>query len=259
MPMLDQVGRATSSGLRRPFCCGGRMRKRREAAWRAAFLAALARGGSVKGAAEAAGVDRTTAYQARSGDADLAACWAAALAEGRERLARGERPVLAGNEVVRSSRHGRPCVMRAGAGRWSAGKEALFLTVLEEGANVRRAAAAAGLSTQALYARRRREPAFAESWAAAVRGGYLDVEALLIENAKSVLGGAAAPEEAEGAGRLTGEMSVTDAINILKLHRASAKGGAPQRYDWRAQEPDIEEVRAEVLRKVAAMERAIRA
>jgi hypothetical protein len=84
-----------------------------------------------------------------------------------------------------------------------------------------------------------------------VRGGYLDVEALLIENAKAVLAGLPPPRE-----RLTTPMSVAEAISILKLHRASALGGAPQRYGWRAREPDIEEVRAEVLRKVAAMERA---
>lgn len=231
--------------------------KRKEAAWRAPFLAALARGGSVKGAARAAGVDKTTAYQARGRDAEFAARWVAALAEGRGRLERGETPPLARDEIVRSSRHGRPCVMQAGPGRWSAAKEALFLAALEEGANVARAAAAAGISTTALYARRRREPAFCQAWAAAVRGGYLDVEAMLIENAKALLSGAPAPSGAQpGSGRLTGEMSVGDAINILKLHRAAVKGGAPQRYGWRAQEPDIEEVRAEVLRKVAAMERA---
>jgi hypothetical protein len=85
-----------------------------------------------------------------------------------------------------------------------------------------------------------------------VRGGYLDVEALLIENAKAVLAGDPPPPR----GRLTEPMSVAEAISVLKLHRASAAGGAPQRYGWRAREPDIEEVRAEVLRKVAAMERA---
>ena len=229
------------------------MGRSNETAWRAEFLAALARGGSVKGAAAAAGVDRTTAYEARKRDPDFAARWAAALAEGRGRLERGETPALERDEIVRSSRHGRPCVMRAGPGRWSAAKEAMFLAALEESANVSRAAEAAGISTTALYARRRREPAFAEAWASAVRGGYLDVEALAIENAKAVLSGAPAPS---GTGRLTGEMSVADAINILRLHRSAVKGGAPQRYDWRAQEPDIEDVRAEVLRKVAAMERA---
>jgi hypothetical protein len=74
-----------------------------------------------------------------------------ALGEGRARIGRGETPAIGRDEIVRSSRHGRPCVMRVGPGRWSAGKEALFLAVLEEGANVKRAAEAAGLSTTALY------------------------------------------------------------------------------------------------------------
>ncbi|HZG45694.1 MAG TPA: hypothetical protein VEZ41_05440, partial [Allosphingosinicella sp.] len=184
--------------------------------------------------------------------------------EGRGRLAasatgKGAAPALAGDEVVRGSRRGRPCIALVGPGRWSADKEATFLAALEEGANVRRAARAARISTTALYTRRQREPAFREAWAEAVRGGYLDVEALLIENMKAVLGDAPRPRRGKGQrGRLTDDISVADAINILKLHRASVKGGAPQRYDWRAAEPDIEEVRAEVLRKVAAMERKAR-
>jgi hypothetical protein len=35
-----------------------------------------------------------------------------------------------------------------------------------------------------------------------------------------------------------------EAIDIRRLRRASARGGAPQRYGWRAAEPDVEEVRA---------------
>lgn len=230
------------------------MGERREAMWWAGFLEALAVCGSVKAAAGAAGVDKSTVYYSRKAHAGFAARWDVALAAARGRLMRGEAPALKRDEIVRASRHGRPCVMRVGPGRWSAAKEAVFLSALEEGANVKRAAAAAGISTCTLYTRRRREPAFFAAWAEAVRGGYLDVEALLIENAKTVLGGGE-PAAEDGERRLTGEMSVADAINILKLHRASVKGGAPQRYDWRAQEPDIEEVRAEILRKVEAMER----
>jgi hypothetical protein len=226
---------------------------RRNAAWRRRFLVALVRGGSVTGAARAAGVDRTGVYLVRRRDADFAARWDAALAAAREQLAGRTAPKLAGAEVVRSSRHGRPCIALVGPDRWSADREALFLAALAEGANVRRAARAARISTTALYLRRQREPAFAAAWEAAVREGYLDVEALLIENAKAVLSNAPRPRR---RGRLTEDVSVADAINILRLHRAAVKGGAPQRYDWRAAEPDIEEVRAEVLRKVAAMERA---
>ncbi len=51
------------------------------------------------------------------------------------------------------------------------------------------------------------------------------------------------------------EVSNAEMFNILKLHRASVSGGRGQRYGWRKQEPDIETVRAEVLRKVALMEK----
>jgi hypothetical protein len=80
------------------------------------------------------------------------------------------------------------------------------------------------------------------------------MEAMLIEHGKAVLSDA--PRPRGRARRLKEDMTVAEAISVLKLYRASVKGGAPQRYGWRAAEPDIEEVRAEVLRKVAAMERA---
>ena len=48
-------------------------------------------------------------------------------------------------------------------------------------------------------------------------------------------------------------MTAADVLNLLRLHRAGVRGGRPQRYAWRAQEPDIEEVRAEVLRRLAVM------
>ncbi len=228
---------------RRPAVEGARAR------WQRDFLAALALGASMRGAARAAGVDHSTAYAARKVDADFAGRWAAAQAEGRGRLEQGEAPPLARDEIVRKSKHGRPCIMRVGPGRWSAAKEAEFLAHVEAGANVARAADLVGMSREAVYARRRREPGFAADWAEAVRSGYLDVEALLIENFRAVLSGAPRPA---GSG-LTGEITVADAMNLLKLHRSTAKGGAPQRYNWRAREPDIEEVRAEILRKVEAI------
>lgn len=228
--------------------------------WRAGFLRALGRSGSVAGAARAAGVDRTTAHGARARDARFAAAWDKAVAGARARLGAGVGPPMARDEIVRRSRHGRPCVMRAGPGRWSAGKEALFLAVLEDTANVRAAADAVGMSTTAIYARRAAQPGFAEAWAKALATGYADVELLLIRNAKAVLDDAPRPRRREGEGRgLKDDMTVADALNLLRLHRAGVKGGAPQRYGWRAREPDIEEVRAEVLRKVAAMEKAGRA
>ena len=50
-------------------------------------------------------------------------------------------------------------------------------------------------------------------------------------------------------------MTAADALNLLRLHRAEVKGGHPQLYGWRRSEPDIEAVRAEVMRKLEAMAR----
>jgi hypothetical protein len=207
-------------------------------------------------------VDHSSAYYLRKRDADFAQDWAAALAEGRGRLAAGR--TAAGGAGAGAGRggariaHGRPCIARVGPGRWSAGKEAAFLAALEESGNVSRAARAARISTPGALCAAQPRAGLRQAWAAAVRGGYLDVEALLIENARRCCRARAAAGPRGHKRRLKDDMSVADAINILKLHRASVKGGAPQRYGWRAAEPDIEEVRAEILRKVEAMERRAR-
>src|SRR5690606_26043804 len=54
--------------------------------WRRVFLRELARGGSVALAAEACGIDRSSAYQARNRNAAFAASWERALETAREAL-----------------------------------------------------------------------------------------------------------------------------------------------------------------------------
>lgn len=261
-------------------------------AWRRAFLRELGRSGSVAAAAEAGGVDRSSAYQLRKRNAAFAASWDRALAAARENLG-GESPSrwlrpaalpgeglgvgavslrspdkphpnpspegeglkaprLRDDETIRSSRSGRPCIARVGPARWSARSERAFLAELTASANVAAAARAARVSTTAAYNRRRLWPAFAEAWADALAEGYVRIETLLIHAATSTLD----PEPAPEAAREAPIMSVEQAMNLFKLHRASQQGGKPQRYGWRQREPNIEEVRAEILRKVAAMERA---
>jgi hypothetical protein len=142
--------------------------------------------------------------------------------------------------------------VRAGPGRWSTKGERAFLAELTATANVAAAARAAGVSSTAAYNRRRRWPAFAEAWREALAEGYVRIETLLIHAATVSLDPEPDPETLSEAP----PMSVDQALNLWKIHRASQHGGKPQRYGWRLQEPDIEEVRAEILRKVAAMERA---
>ena len=52
-------------------------------------------------------------------------------------------------------------------------------------------------------------------------------------------------------------MSVEQALQLW-FHRPGARPatGAGRGHGWRRQEPDIEEVRAEIVRKVAAIKRA---
>jgi hypothetical protein len=165
------------------------------------------------------------------------------------------RPKLRDDEIVRASKAGRPCIARPGPGRWTAGAERTFLAVLTATANVKAAARAAGVSTVAVYNRRKNWPAFAEQWRIALAEGYVRLETLLIHAATATLD--PEPElEARPESYGAPAMTVEQAMHLFKLHRASQHGGKPQRYGWRRQEPDIEDVRAEILRKVAALEQA---
>jgi hypothetical protein len=55
---------------------------------------------------------------------------------------------------------------------WTPARRAKFLECLAAAPNVRRACAAVGLSREAAYRLRRRDPAFAVAWAEAHRRGY---------------------------------------------------------------------------------------
>ena len=226
-------------------------------AWRVVFLRELARCGSVALAAATCGIDRTSAYTTRRRNPAFALSWERALTSARARLggATPERtsrqPRLAPDQFIRTSKSGKVCVARAGPGRWSQRKEGEFLTRLAATANISAAAEAVGLSTTSAYNHRRKWPAFAQAWRAAVAEGYDRVEAHLICQASCALD-PQPPEVPSGPV----EVSFDQGLNLLKLHRAAVRGGRPQRYAWRAQEPDIEEVRAEVIRRLRVMDRA---
>ncbi len=225
--------------------------------WRRAFLRELARCGSVALAAERCAIDRTSAYQLRKRNPAFAASWDRALATARENLngpapeLASAQPALASDLFIRSSKTGRVCVARAGPGRWSARAEAAFLTTLAASANIAAAARAAGVSAQAVYQRRRLWPEFARAWRAALAEGYDRLEAHLIHAATATLD----PEPPAAPADLPA-VTFADGLNLLRLHRAETRGGAPQRYGWNKVEPDIEEVRAEVLRRLEVMGRS---
>ena len=140
-------------------------------------------------------------------------------------------PAPHAGRVVRPEKNGGTKIVRTRGKRWSA--------------------EVCGFSDTAIYRRRLRDPGFAAAWADALAHGYARIEAMLIETATESL-----RRKPIAGDRPLPAVGFNDALNLLKLHRASVRGGKPQRYGWRQQEPDIEDVRAEILRKVAAMERA---
>ena len=153
--------------------------------------------------------------------------------------------------VIRVARNRNTKIIRTSAKRWSQAAEARFLEELAATANVRAAAAAAGFSTTAIYRRRMKWPGFARAWDACLEQGFVRIETQLIELATDSL----RVDAIRGDGPAPA-MSVEQALNLLKLHRAAVRGGPPQRYDAQATAPDPDRARASILRKIEAIERA---
>ena len=154
----------------------------------------------------------------------------------------------AAGRIVRPAKNGNTKIIRTKGHRWSDKAEEIFITHLAASANVKDAAEVAGFSSVTVYKRRMREPGFGERWQQALEQGIARIEMQLVECASSSLAGDVIP-----ADKPIPRMTPAEAMNLIKLHRAAVHGGKPQRDNWRTQEPDIEVVRAEVLRKVAAM------
>ncbi|WEK47403.1 MAG: hypothetical protein P0Y56_03705 [Candidatus Andeanibacterium colombiense] len=157
--------------------------------------------------------------------------------------------------VVREAKNGKTKIIRTEGKRWSQGSERKFLEELCATCNVTAAAEAAQFSTTAVYNRRKKNPGFAAEWQAAVEQGYARLEAMLIENATDSLRtapitGAEQPVSARGK-----DVSFADALNLLRLHRAEARGGAAQNFRAREKAPDREAVRASILLRIEAIER----
>ena len=259
-------------------------------AWRRAFLRELARSGNATSAARACDLDPTYPYQTRRRNPAFAASWERALASAREALCpqRGadpeeapvcpqgslsraaglpaspgageqgveksrKRPILRPDETVRNSKTGQPKIVLVKQGRWTAKVEAAFLAELTATANVSAAARAAGVTPQCVYMRRKLWPAFAAEWAAAVAEGWARIETLVVCAATTTLEPEPLPARAWEEPRMSMEL----AVKVWLTHRAGGPGARKQRLGGMPRrEPDIEEVRQAILRKVAAIKRA---
>lgn len=225
--------------------------------WRNVFLRALARTGNVRAAAVEAGVNSETAYNHRAKDPAFAKAWAAAAAKGKAAAARAaakaRRAGRAGELVLRRTKHGDQLV-RAGVGRWSRRAEDVFFAALERTACVRRAAAACGFSTNALYARRGAYPEFAGKWDRVLAAGKAQIPDLLAAAAIASLDPEVAAAPQRGLGRLP-KVNVDQAIRIgameeKKRGQRGRGGGTPEVSD--------EELTAALLKQLDALNRRLR-
>ena len=114
--------------------------------------------------------------------------------------------------MISGSNGRRTQIRRAKFREWTPRIEARFLGVLCETANVRVAAAAAGMSKSSAYAHRRRHPDFARLWDEAITIGTVMLESALIAGAVAYMEGA--PAELDGTVRVT---SIGEAIKVLTM------------------------------------------
>lgn len=239
------------------------MTRKFDAARRHAFLAALRATGNQTLAAERAKVSRSWVQLRRSEDPAFRSAVAQAVDEAKaslrqtqaERGGNGAGYAQGAELVVRgtggSGGGKRVQIARARLKQWSPRTEERFLAALAQTCNVKAACAEVGLTPASAYNHRNRWPAFARRWDEAVELGYTLLEFALIEAAGNIFSGEG--PVAPGPVAL-GEIAVDQAIHLLHMHQHKVHG-LGKRPGLRAREPDIDDVRAEILRKIAAIER----
>jgi hypothetical protein len=131
--------------------------------------------------------------------------------------------------------------------RWSEEAEGLFLDHLAATCNVTASAAACGFTCAAVYKRRRRDPAFADCWRAALEQGSERLNALLLQRAIETLEGFEPDPDTP-----ISEMTVKDALAILGHHRREVTSGPRSRRQW-ARPRSLDEVRDSILAKLEAI------
>ena len=124
----------------------------------------------------------------------------------------------------------------------------LFLDHLAQTANVSASARAAGVASSAVYAERRRSPAFRDAWALALAEGYARLETDLLAEALQTASG----RTADGTLKARAQKHRL-AIALLSAHRASVKGGAAVAPASKPAQPDLATLKAQLILKLTQM------
>lgn len=236
----------------------GRQRKRVyfTAERREAYLGNLRRTGNHQAAAREAAVRAAAAQRYRQRVPDYERLCVAALDGAHRRLAGIERggPEDGGAfESIRRGADGRLKIQALGKRHWSKQTEEWFFEVLRECGNVTASARAAGVSAAAVWKRRREWPAFARRMEVA-----LDEAEVALEFRVACLGTnwteeveAKAPAEPSPAATAASPFDHEFALRFLKWREEKRRG----RAGAVAALPSAADVRARIIRKVAAIKR----
>lgn len=163
--------------------------------------------------------------------------------------AKTQRTAPAGSNIRAGGKDG-PQVIHSKGKRWTDAAEALFLDALAASCNVRWAAAQCGFTKEALYARRRRDSAFAAKWQDALVQGWFRLEAGLVAAAIATIEGRTPDPDFP-----IPPMTVADVIAVLRLHRATVQGEGKS-PGWRGRPRSLDEVKTSILKKLTAIHRA---
>ncbi len=125
-----------------------------------------------------------------------------------------------------------------------------FLIHLAESSNVAASAKAAGATRSAMYAERRRLPAFASQWQEALIEGYTRIEADLLEEARRAPSAKTSDELIKARAQ-----KHKLRLSLLTLHRASVKNApaAPTAADRKYSADESKAIRAKLLAKLENM------
>lgn len=173
------------------------------------------------------------------------------MAKNRRGPRREHAPPGPEGSILRVSGKDGPQRITTNGWRWSDEAEALFLDRLAASNNATWSAEQCGFSKEAVYQRARRDPVFAEKMAAARAHSHGRIDEALARRAEDFLEGRPPDPDSPIV-----DMTVQDAIAILKLHRArqNPEGGA-RRPAWPARPRSLDEVRDSILRKLSAIAR----
>jgi hypothetical protein len=223
-------------------------------AWQGVFLRVLGETGNASEAARAAGVKRGTPHNLRRRDEWFARDWEEALAGAPARIAERAPPAL---QTIRRSAAGRIQLAATRANQWAARDDEAFLAGLEETGNVSASARAIGRDPNSAWRRRRECPDFARRFEAALGDAEARLEYGLVEHANNLIDRAreaANLPKAESGDTMT-SVDASFALQVVKWLDARKAGRGRGARSCPPKEPDIAEVKAEILRKIEAIER----